>query len=435
MHDIQKIRDNPVNFDNQIAKRGIRPVSSSILAIDKEKRILLTNIQDLQNERRKLSEKIGSKKSSAGDKDNDVESLINQVHAIKESINSYNDQILKIDQKLKNILLTLPNLPDEDVPIGENEDSNIELDDRRFKKIKTKSVKEHFELKGIENSMDFETAAKVSGSRFVFLKGQIALLERALGQFMLDTHVIENKLVEVSPPIIVNNNSMLGTAQLPKFEEDQFQVVLHNHEKAATENRKWLIPTAEVSLTNMVRDKITEKKELPFRYVALTPCFRAEAGAAGRDTRGMIRQHQFQKVEMVSITEPELSTKEHERMLACAETILKKLDLPYRVMVLSSGDMGFSARKTFDLEVWLPGQNSYREISSISNCGDFQARRMMARYKFNEKDIRYLHTLNGSGVAIGRAMIAVIENYQTSEGVVVPDALRKYMNNINLIKL
>jgi seryl-tRNA synthetase len=433
MHDIQKIRENPANFDDEIAKRGIDPVSSNILSVDKAKRELLTNIQDLQNERRKLSEQIGAKKSSGID--SNVEDLVNKVHAIKEDINTYNDQIIKIDQRLKNILLTLPNLAEQDVPVGMNEDSNKELVGRRFKIVKTKIVAEHFELEGMEDSMDFETAAKVSGSRFVFLKGQIAMLERALGQFMLDTHVIENELIEVSPPIIVNNNSMLGTAQLPKFEEDQFQVVLHNHEKSAIENRKWLIPTAEVSLTNMVRDKVTEKKELPLRYVALTPCFRAEAGAAGRDTRGMVRQHQFQKVEMVSITEPELSAQEHERMLVCAENILKKLDLPYRVMILSTGDMGFSARKTFDLEVWLPGQNSYREIASISNCGDFQARRMMARYKFNEKDIRYLHTLNGSGVALGRAMIAVIENYQTPEGIIVPDALKKYMNNINLIKL
>ena len=433
MHDIQKIRENPDYFDGEIAKRGIQPVSSNILSLDKEKRELLTNIQDLQNERRKLSEQIGVKKSSGID--SDIEDLVNKVHAIKEDINTYNNQIIKIDQRLKNILLTLPNLAEHDVPVGKNEDSNMELVGRRFKTVKTKIVAEHFELEGMEDSMDFETAAKVSGSRFVFLKGQIAMLERALGQFMLDTHVIENELIEVSPPIIVNNNSMLGTAQLPKFEEDQFQVVLHNSDKSAIENRKWLIPTAEVSLTNMVRDKITEKKELPLRYVALTPCFRAEAGAAGRDTRGMMRQHQFQKVEMVSITEPELSVQEHERMLVCAENILKKLDLPYRVMILSTGDMGFSARKTFDLEVWLPGQNSYREIASISNCGDFQARRMMARYKFNEKDIRYLHTLNGSGVALGRAMIAVIENYQTSEGIIVPDALKKYMNNINLIKL
>lgn len=433
MHDIQKIRENPANFDDEIAKRGIDPVSSNILSVDKAKRELLTNIQDLQNERRKLSEQIGAKKSSGID--SNVEDLVNKVHAIKEDINTYNEQIIKIDQRLKNILLTLPNLAEQDVPVGMNEDSNKELVGRRFKIVKTKIVAEHFELEGMEDSMDFETAAKVSGSRFVFLKGQIAMLERALGQFMLDTHVIENELIEVSPPIIVNNNSMLGTAQLPKFEEDQFQVVLHNHEKSAIENRKWLIPTAEVSLTNMVRDKVTEKKELPLRYVALTPCFRAEAGAAGRDTRGMVRQHQFQKVEMVSITEPELSAQEHERMLVCAENILKKLDLPYRVMILSTGDMGFSARKTFDLEVWLPGQNSYREIASISNCGDFQARRMMARYKFNEKDIRYLHTLNGSGVALGRAMIAVIENYQTPEGIIVPDALKKYMNNINLIKL
>ncbi|MDG2186676.1 MAG: serine--tRNA ligase [Hyphomicrobiales bacterium] len=433
MHDIQRIRENPSKFDEEILKRGIGPVSDNILKLDKEKRKLTTHIQDLQNERRLLSDEIGIKKSESPD--SDVTDIINKVHNLKENIVIINNQILEIDQELKNILLTLPNLPEEDVPIGEDEKFNIELEDHRFKIPENKFTKQHFELSGIDSLMDFETAAKVSGSRFVFLKGQIAMLERALGQFMLDTHIIDNGLIEISPPIIVNNNSMLGTAQLPKFEEDQFQVIVHHHEKTNIKNRKWLIPTAEVSLTNIVRERITEKKELPLRYVALTPCFRAEAGAAGRDTRGMIRQHQFQKVEMVSITEPEMSSQEHERMLTCAENILKKLDLPYRVMVLSTGDMGFSARKTYDLEVWLPGQNSYREISSISNCGDFQARRMMARYKFNQKDIRYLHTLNGSGVAVGRAMIAVLENYQTHEGIVVPDVLKKYMNNINLIKL
>ncbi|MEC8448068.1 MAG: serine--tRNA ligase, partial [Pseudomonadota bacterium] len=323
----------------------------------------------------------------------------------------------------------------DDVPIGSDESFNIEIEAKRYGKINDKKTAEHFEIDTIEGMMDFETAARVSGSRFVYLRGQLALLERALGQFMLDTHTIKNGYTEIAPPLIVNNSSMLGTAQLPKFEDDQFQVIVRDNDLADQNNRKWLIPTAEVSLTNIVREKITDKADLPLRFVALTSCFRAEAGAAGRDTRGMIRQHQFQKVELVSITEPELSDEEHNRMLECAETILKMLELPYRVMLLSSGDMGFSAQKTYDLEVWMPGQQAYREISSISNCGDFQARRMKARYRDGNKNTKYLHTLNGSGVALGRALIAILENYQTPDGIQVPDVLKKYMNNLSTIKI
>ena len=347
----------------------------------------------------------------------------------------FENQITLTNERLEAILLGLPNLPFDDVPIGSDESFNIEIEAKRYGKVNDKKTPEHFEIDTVEGMMDFETAARVSGSRFVYLRGQLALLERALGQFMLDTHTTKNGYTEIAPPLIVNNSSMLGTAQLPKFEEDQFQVIVHDNDLANQSNRKWLIPTAEVSLTNIVREKITDKADLPLRFVALTSCFRAEAGAAGRDTRGMIRQHQFQKVELVSMTEPELSDEEHNRMLECAETILKMLDLPYRVMLLSSGDMGFSAQKTYDLEVWMPGQQTYREISSISNCGDFQARRMKARYRDGNKNTKYLHTLNGSGVAVGRALIAVLENYQTPDGIQVPDVLKKYMNNLSTIKI
>ena len=433
MHDIQKIRDNPKEFVELQLRRGVEVHVEQIINLDTSKRSQMTKLQNLQNERNDLSQQIGLQKGKY--KKGMEDELINKVRNIKEKIMQLEHQISKTTEDLEAILLGLPNLPFDDVPVGGNESSNIEIEEKRYGNINNKKTSEHYEISTIDGMMDFETAAKVSGSRFVYLKGGLAMLERALGQFMLDTHITKNGYTEIAPPLIVNNNSMLGTAQLPKFEEDQFQVIVHNNDLADQDNRKWLIPTAEVSLTNIVREKITNKADLPLRFVALTSCFRAEAGAAGRDTRGMIRQHQFQKVELVSITEPELSEEEHNRMLECAENILKMLELPYRVMLLSSGDMGFSARKTYDLEVWMPGQQNYREISSVSNCGDFQARRMMARFKDDNKRTKYLHTLNGSGVAVGRALIAILENYQTPDGIQVPAVLKKYMNNLSTIKI
>jgi seryl-tRNA synthetase len=433
VHDIQFIRENPSGFLEQMKTRGLTLDIDVILDLDKSKRAQISLLQESQNERRVLSDQIGKLKSKGDNKQ--AEENIKKVHQLKEKISKLEDEIQNVDKKLNTILMSIPNLPYMDVPVGKDESSNREIIEKRYRQDLLKDRVEHFEIDGIENLMDFQTAAKVSGSRFVYLKGMLANLERALGQFMLDTHVKENGYTEISPPIVVNNNSMIGTAQLPKFEDDQFQVITHGYDDNDDENKKWLIPTAEVPLTNIVRESILEKKDLPLRFVALTQCFRAEAGAAGRDTRGMIRQHQFQKVELVSITEPDKSNDEHERMLACAELVLKKLDIPFRVMILSTGDMGFSAKKTYDIEVWMPGQNTYREISSISNCGDFQARRMMARYRLDQKNTRYLHTLNGSGVAVGRALIAILENYQIDGGVEVPSVLRKYMNNINKIEI
>jgi seryl-tRNA synthetase len=433
MHDIQFIRDDPNGFLEQIKTRGVTLDLDILLDLDISKRAKMSLLQESQNERRVLSEEIGKLKS-IGDNDQ-ADKNIKKVHSLKEKISNLEDEIHYLDKKLNSILMSIPNLPSMDVPIGKDESHNLEVIEKRYRQDLITNKAEHFEISGIENLMDFQTAAKVSGARFVYLKGQLANLERALGQFMLDTHVTENGYTEISPPIIVNNNSMVGTAQLPKFEEDQFQVITHGYDNNHDDNKKWLIPTAEVPLTNIIRESILEKKDLPLRFVALTQCFRAEAGAAGRDTRGMIRQHQFQKVELVSVTEPELSEGEHERMLSCAELVLKKLDIPYRVMILSTGDMGFSAKKTYDIEVWMPGQGTYREISSISNCGDFQARRMMARYKQDQKNTRYLHTLNGSGVAVGRALIAILENYQIDGGIEVPSVLRKYMNDIKKIEI
>jgi seryl-tRNA synthetase len=433
VHDIQFIRENPSGFLEQMKTRGLTLDIDVILDLDKSKRAQISLLQESQNERRVLSDQIGKLKSKGDNKQ--AEENIKKVYQLKEKISKLEDEIQNVEKKLNTILMSIPNLPYMDVPVGKDESSNREIIEKRYRQDLLKDRVEHFEIDGIENLMDFQTAAKVSGSRFVYLKGMLANLERALGQFMLDTHVKENGYTEISPPIVVNNNSMIGTAQLPKFEDDQFQVITHGYDDNDDENKKWLIPTAEVPLTNIVRESILEKKDLPLRFVALTQCFRAEAGAAGRDTRGMIRQHQFQKVELVSITEPDKSNDEHERMLACAELVLKKLDIPFRVMILSTGDMGFSAKKTYDIEVWMPGQNTYREISSISNCGDFQARRMMARYRLDQKNTRYLHTLNGSGVAVGRALIAILENYQIDGGVEVPSVLRKYMNNINKIEI
>jgi seryl-tRNA synthetase len=349
-----------------------------------------------------------------------------EVAGIKDRMPETEAAAKAIDQELDEALAAIPNLPADDVPVGPDETANEEV--RRLGELRTFAFepKQHFEIGEALGLMDFETAAKLSGARFVVLKGALARLERALANFMLNLHTGEHGYTEVDPPLLVRDEAMFGTAQLPKFREDQF----------AVGDGYWLIPTAEVPLTNLVREAITEEEALPMRVTAHTPCFRAEAGAAGKDTRGMIRQHQFPKVEMVSVTTPEMSVEEHERMTLCAEEVLKRLELPYRTVVLSTGDMGFAAAKTYDIEVWLPGQNAYREISSCSNCGEFQARRMNARYRPKEgKGTRFVHTLNGSGVAVGRALVAVLENYQQADGsVVVPDVLKPYMGGIEVIR-
>lgn len=423
MHDIKFIRDNPQAFDQGLAKRGLPAQASGLIALDDTRRGLIARLQALQERRNAASKEIGQAMGK-GDKAK-AEEIKAEVARIKEGMPAEEEALKAAEAKLHETLAAIPNIPGDDVPLGPDETANVEI--RRVGTPKRlNSAKQHFEIGEALGLMDFETAAKLSGARFVVLKGQLAQLERALGSFMVDLHTREHGYTEVAPPLIVRDETMFGTAQLPKFAEDQFH----------TTDGRWLIPTAEVSLTNLVRESLLEEDVLPLRVTAWTPCFRAEAGAAGRDTRGMIRQHQFAKVELVSITSPEQSGDEHERMTRCAEEVLKRLDLPYRVMALSTGDMGFSARKTYDIEVWLPGQNTYREISSCSVCGEFQARRMDARFKPKEgKGARFVHTLNGSGVAVGRALIAVLENYQNPDGsVTIPDVLRPYMNNETTIK-
>ncbi len=418
MHDIKFIRDNPQAFDQGLAKRGLPAQAAGLIALDDTRRGLIARLQALQERRNAASKEIGQAMGK-GDKAK-AEEIKAEVARIKEGMPAEEEALKAAEAMLHETLAAIPNIPGDDVPLGADETANVEV--RRVGTPKrVNSARQHFEIGEALGLMDFETAAKISGARFVVLKGQLARLERALGSFMVDLHTSEHGYTEVAPPLIVRDETMFGTAQLPKFAEDQFH----------TTDGRWLIPTAEVSLTNLVRESLLEEDVLPLRVTAWTPCFRAEAGAAGRDTRGMIRQHQFAKVELVSITAPEQSGDEHERMTRCAEEVLKRLDLPYRVMALSTGDMGFSARKTYDLEVWLPGQNTYREISSCSVCGEFQARRMDARYKPKEgKGARFVHTLNGSGVAVGRALIAVLENYQNPDGsVTIPDVLRPYMNN------
>ena len=423
MHDIKTIRDNPQGFDQGLAKRGLPPQAKDLLALDDTRRELIGKLQALQERRNAASKEIGQAMGK-GDKAK-ADELKAEVSRIKDGMPKEEEALKAAEAALHNTLAAIPNIPADDVPVGPDETANVEI--RRIGRPKgLNNARQHFEIGEALGLMDFETAAKISGARFVVLKGALARLERALGTFMVDLHTREHGYTEVAPPLIVRDETMFGTAQLPKFIDDQFH----------TTDGRWLIPTAEVSLTNLVRESVREEEELPIRVTAWTPCFRAEAGAAGRDTRGMIRQHQFAKVELVSITSPEQSGDEHERMTQCAEEVLKRLDLPYRTITLSTGDMGFSARKTYDIEVWLPGQNAYREISSCSVCGDFQARRMDARYKPKEgKGPRFVHTLNGSGVAVGRALIAVLENYQNPDGsVTIPEVLRPYMNNETTIK-
>jgi seryl-tRNA synthetase len=422
MHDIKAIRENPNAYDAGWASKGLSRQTPEILRLDAELRAAQTAGQTAQARRNEASKLIGQAKAQKDE--TKAAALMADVEVLKGEMAAHGEAEAAAKAALDAILAALPNLPADDVPPGVDEHGNIEI-----RKIGTPrgitSPRDHVDLGESLGGMDFEAAAKMSGARFVVLKGQIARLERALGQFMLDFQTREHGYTEVSPPLLVKDEAMFGTGQLPKFADDLFRTTAEH----------WLIPTAEVSLTNLVRESITGEEELPLRLTALTHCFRSEAGASGRDTRGMIRQHQFQKVELVSITTPEQSNAEHERMTSCAEAVLVQLDLPFRTMLLCAGDMGFGARKTYDLEVWLPSQNTYREISSCSNCGDFQARRMDARTKkAGDKGTRYVHTLNGSGLAVGRTLVAVIENYQQDDGrIAVPTVLQPYMNGLTVI--
>jgi seryl-tRNA synthetase len=422
MFDIKAIRDNPAAFDAALGRRGLEPQAANILNIDKDWRALTVEAQTQQARRNEASKAIGAAKAQKDEAK--AQSLMAEVAGLKESLPKLEAEEAALSEQLNTLLSAIPNLPYDDVPIGKDEDENIFVSDFGTPRSFDFEVKEHFVL-GEPLGLDFETAQKVSGARFVYLRGQLARLNRAIGQFMLDLHTTEFGYQEVAPPVLVRTEALFGVAHLPKFAEDSFK----------TTDDRWLTSTSEVSLTNIVRDSILAEAELPLRFTALTPCFRSEAGAAGRDTRGMIRQHQFDKVELVSITSQETSDDEHLRMTRAAETVLERLDLPYRRMLLCTGDMGFSARRTFDLEVWLPGQGQYREISSCSTCGDFQARRMNARYRpEGEKNTRFVHTLNGSGLAVGRTLVAVLENYQQADGsVIIPDALKPYMGGVEVL--
>lgn len=426
MHDIKWIRENPEAFDAGLARRGLAPLSAQILALDKEVRSGKTQAQQLQQEMNALAKEIGAKKSKGENADAELarsKELKEKMAALKAQEEQGEDGL---DSPLSQLLLGIPNLLLPEVPDGADESANAELRRWGTPKAFDFSVKDHVAIGEGLGLMDFEQTALISGARFVTLKGSLAKLERALGQFMLDVHTQEHGYQETNPPLLVKDLALLGTGNLPKFAEDLF--------KAGDSH--FLIPTAEVPLTNLVAQKILEEEALPLRFAALTYCFRSEAGSAGRDTRGMIRQHQFQKVEMVSITTPEQAEEEHQRMTQCAEKILQKLELPYRVVGLCTGDTGFGSRKTYDLEVWLPAQETYREISSCSQFGSFQARRMQARYRPKDgKGTQFVHTLNGSGVAVGRALVAIIENYQTSDGcVIVPEVLKPYMGGVTCIK-
>jgi seryl-tRNA synthetase len=490
MLDIRWIRDNPEALDRALEKRGAGPESARLISLDEARRAAIGKLEEAQQRRNAVSKEIG--KAKAAKDEATAGKLMAEATDLRTVMQTLEEDVRKADRALDEALAVIPNIPLDDVPVGPDETANVEHSRWGDKPSRWGDFrpKEHFEIGEALGGMDFETAAKLSGSRFVVLKGALARMERALGQFMLDLHTEEHGYTEVQPPLLVWDHALFGTAQLPKFADDQFAThspldyrdlqefreLIGNDERyleplgprtetpeghwtisyhlnrdglalwndfVAIKNRFWLIPTAEVPLTNLVRESILDEEALPIRVTALTPCFRSEAGAAGKDTRGMLRQHQFDKVELVSITTPEQSADEHERMLACAEEVLRRLDIHYRVMTLSTGDMGFAAQKTWDIEVWLPGQGTYREISSCSLCGDFQARRMQARYRPKEgqeagsgkaatgrqrRAPRFVHTLNGSGVAVGRALIAVLENYQNEDGsVTVPEALRPYM--------
>jgi len=490
MHDIRSVRDNPDAFNKALSRRGLEPQAQRLIALDEQRRAKILALETAQARRNAASKEIGEAKKNKDEAK--AQGLLSEVAALKDSMPKMEAEEKAASKALDDALAEIPNLPLDEVPYGKDEKDNVEH--HRFGAMRNYAFapKQHFELGEALGQMDFETAAKLSGARFVVLKNGLARLERALGQFMLDVHTSEpHNYVEVDPPLLVRDRAMLGTAQLPKFMNDQFQVPMSEfeelmdrvkekalarlpavqaehiknfrremttqesiesfygalkkdineyrelyEEQTGKVSRLWLIPTAEVPLTNLVGESILDEAQLPLRYTACTPCFRAEAGAAGKDTRGMIRQHQFTKVELVSITTPEQSKDEHERMLACAEEVLKRLDLHYRVMMLCTGDMGFASQKTYDIEVWLPGQNMYREISSCSVCGEFQARRMNARYRTKEgRAVRHVHTLNGSGVAVGRALIAVMETYQQADGsIAVPEALAPYMGGMKTIE-
>ena len=447
MHDIKWIRENPGAFDAALKRRGLAPMSPKLLAIDEARRAAILKSEQAQARRNAASKEIGEAKKAKDEAR--AAKLMAEVADLKATLPELELTAKSADEELTRELAAIPNLPLVDVPDGMDEHGNVQHHVFGAPRGYAFAPKPHDDLGDGLGFMDFETAAKLSGARFVVLKKGLARLERAIGQFMLDLHTNEHGYAEINPPLLVRNEVMFGTGQLPKFEEDQFWAVKGElltvvgndalgHFLKLRSERLGLIPTAEVSLTNLVRESIVDEKELPMRLTALTPCFRAEAGAAGRDTRGMIRQHQFTKVELVSITTPETSRDEHERMLACAEEVLRQLDLHYRVMTLCAGDMGFSAQKTYDIEVWMPGQGeggAFREISSCSVCGDFQARRMDARYRASDGKPRFVHTLNGSGTAVGRALIAIMETYQQAGGsIVVPDVLQPYMGGVKLIE-
>jgi len=463
MHDIKSIRDNPAAFDAALKRRGLEPLSASLLAIDQRRRSAIVASEIAQARRNSASKEIGDAKKAKDE--GRAATLMAEVAELKTTMPQLEAAAKAADNELEKELAAIPNLPLDEVPEGADEHGNVQRHVFGAMRNYAFKPKPHFDLGEAMGFMDFEAAAKMSGARFVVLKKGLARLERAIGQFMLDLHTNEHGYAEVNPPLMVNPTAMYGTGQLPKFEEDQFYTnsldgihriaaltsaileqdndpYVDSFKQRLSENMKlegrWLIPTAEVPLTNLVRESILDEKELPMRLTALTPCFRAEAGAAGRDTRGMIRQHQFTKVELVSITTPETSKDEHERMLACAEEVLRRLDLHYRVMTLCTGDMGFASQKTYDIEVWMPGQGeggAYREISSCSVCGDFQARRMDARYRGPDGKPRFVHTLNGSGTAVGRALIAVMETYQQENGsIAVPEVLQPYMGGLKLVE-
>jgi seryl-tRNA synthetase len=456
MHDIKWIRENPQVFDAALKRRGLEPISQTLLAIDEARRAAIVKSEQAQARRNAASKEIGEAKKTKDE--TRAAELMAEVAELKTTLPQLEMAAKSADKELETALAPIPNLPLEEVPDGVDEHGNVQHHVFGAARTYSFTPKPHDDLGGALGFMDFEVAAKLSGARFVVLKKGLARLERAIGQFMLDLHTNEHGYTEINPPLLVRNDVMFGTGQLPKFEDDQFWAVngellataasiWTSHEitedvvgellNRLTDERLGLIPTAEVSLTNLVRESILDEKELPLRVTALTPCFRAEAGAAGRDTRGMIRQHQFTKVELVSITTPETSGDELERMLACAEEVLRQLDLHYRVMTLCAGDMGFSAQKTYDIEVWMPGQGeggAFREISSCSVCGDFQARRMDARYRGADGKPRFVHTLNGSGTAVGRALIAIMETYQQADGsIAVPDVLQPYMGGMKVI--
>ena len=416
MHNIKDIRDNIDNFIQLISKRNVKLDKNNIIELDQRNRKLIKEKENLEKEKKEISKT----KNKA---------LFEKSKKISLEITKINELQLETKKKLDNLLSSIPNIPLNDVPEGKDDNSNEEIEKKgTIRNFKFKP-KPHYELGISLDMMDFDLASKTTGSRFVFIKNKIALLERALSNFMLDNHINKNGYTEISPPLMASENTMFGTGQLPKFETDQFEVKLDDKN-----DRKFLIPTAEVILTNMVKDKILSKKDLPMRLVASTPCFRKEAGSYGKDTKGMIRQHQFYKVELVSIVDPKKSLEELDRMTGCAQEILKRLKLPYRLILLSTGDMGFSAEKTFDLEVWIPSENKYREISSCSSCGQFQARRIKAKFKNKNNETDFLVTLNGSGLAVGRTLIAIMENYQQKNGsIIIPEALRPYMHNHKLI--